>query len=91
MNVSGSITTGGIAQTVFTAANSIAGFVGYTIQNNSSGDLWVNDDSAAATLAAPSIKIQPGALYESPSNKQVIGAVSIIGATTGQVFTATRF
>jgi hypothetical protein len=91
MNISGSITTGGTAQVLATAVSSLNGFVGYSVQNTSAGDLWINDENATAVLASPSIKIVSGAIYESPPNRQALGALSIIGATTGQTFTAKRF
>ena len=91
MNLSGTITIGGTAQELAPAVTTLDGFVGFSILNTSAGDLWFNDDGATAVLASPSKKITSGSLYESPPNKQPLGAISIIGATTGQSFTAERF
>ena len=85
VNRSGTITTGGAAQS-FAGAN--PGRIGHSIQNNSTGDLWFNDLGNAAALAQPSTKIPSGSLYESPITGCPGGAISIIGATTGQAFSA---
>jgi hypothetical protein len=82
---SGTITLGGTAQPLM-AAN--PNRKGYLIQNNSAGVLWFNELGVAAVLAAPSISIAAGALYQSPSPGASALAISIIGATTGQAFTA---
>jgi hypothetical protein len=82
---SGTITTGGTAQTLM-AAN--ASRKGWAIQNVSSGDLWVNELGSTALLSQPSIKIASGNLYESPLGGSSTAAISIIGATTAQAFTA---
>jgi hypothetical protein len=82
---SGTITLGGTAQSL-TAANPSR--KGYLIQNNSAGTLWFNELGATAVQAAPSISIAAGALYQSPSPGASALAISIIGATTGQAFSA---
>ncbi|AJG19088.1 hypothetical protein [Cupriavidus basilensis] len=82
---SGSIAAGGTAQ-VLMAAN--ANRRAWWIQNNSSGDLWLNEIGGTAVLSQPSIQIQAGALYETPASYCSPSAISIIGATTGQTFTA---
>jgi hypothetical protein len=79
---SGSIASGGNAQTL-AAAN--AGRKGYWIQNNSSGDLWLSTE-AAAVAGQPSLRLRAGALYEPPVVST--GAISVIGANTGQAFSA---
>lgn len=86
-DISGTITLGGTAQTI-AAAN--GGRLGFWIQNNSSGDLWINT-LATAVASQPSLKIAAGALYESPVGLAPVGAISIIGATTGQAFSAREF
>jgi len=91
MNLSGTITTGGTAQSLAPVITSLSGFVGYSIKNNSSGSLWINDEGATAILGQPSLEITAGTLYESPTNSRPLGAISIIGATTGQSFTAKRY
>jgi len=84
-NISGTLTTGGAAQQV-TAFNGSRR--GCTIQNNSSGDLWIND-LGTASAAQPSIRVPAGAQFTcgSPGNPQASnGALSIYGATTGQAW-----
>lgn len=83
-NRSGTITTGGTAQSLF-PANLVR--QGGLIQNLSASDLWVNDLGAAAATQ-PSIRVPPGALYEWPLHAVPVTAVSIFGATTGQAFSA---
>lgn len=81
---SGTIATGGTAQTpVASNANRKA----YFIQNLSSGDLYVSL-VGTAVQTQPSVKIAPGASLFSSGNFISTQAISIIGATTGQVFTA---
>ena len=82
---SGTITLGGTAQQLM-AAN--PNRKGYFIQNNSAGVLWFNELGATAVQAAPSISIAAGALYQSPSPGASALAISIIGATTAQAFSA---
>lgn len=86
-NHSGTVTTGGTSQALM-PANAVRR--GFWVQNNSAGDLWIMD-GAAATQAQPSIRIQPGDLYESPANGCPGTAINIIGATTGQAFSAREF
>jgi hypothetical protein len=82
---SGSITAGGSAQALM-AAN--ANRLGWQLQNNSNGDLWFNEVGSTAVAAQPSFKLAPGDSYESPVGATSTAAISIIGATTGQTFTA---
>lgn len=88
--IANSITTGGTAQTIFAAQTGRAWLF---IQNTSAGDLWF-DFNAAAVQAAPSIKIPPGQAAEFIQSEQRGGGwvpweyISIIGATTGQTFSA---
>jgi len=84
-SISGTITTGGAAQTI-SAANVYRN--GFWVQNNSSGDLWVNELGSAAAASQPAIKIAAGQLYESQKGEPCPYAISIFGATTGQAFTA---
>jgi hypothetical protein len=79
---SGTITAGVTAQDV---AASLATRRGFLIQNNSVGDLWFNT-LAAAIVGQPSIKIVAGGYFETPPGASPTGAISIIGATTGQAF-----
>jgi hypothetical protein len=84
---SGTITSGGTSQQL-AAANATRQYL--LIQNNSAADLWVNF-GVAAVANQPSIRLASGAQIEySPGGTGVIPsqAVNIIGATTGQAFTA---
>jgi hypothetical protein len=81
---SGTITTGGTAQTL-AALN--ASRAGYFIQNVSAGDLWFST-LATAVAAQPSIKIAAGSAVTVTSPDVTTGAISIIGATTGQAYSA---
>lgn len=81
---SGTITTGGTAQVAIAANTARKGF---WIQNISTGDLWITS-LTTAVADSPSMKIAAGALYESPTGGTPTGAISIIGATTGQKFAA---
>lgn len=81
---SGTITAGGTAQN---AIASNAARKGFEIQNQSSGNLWFSTLAAAVT-SQPSVLLPPGALYETPLGGSGTGALSVIGATTGQAFAA---
>jgi len=83
----GTITAGGTAQQLM-AAN--ANRRGYSVQNQSTGDLYINA-MTTATIDYHSLKIPAGSLYESPPTHVGPGAVSIIGATTGAAFFAREF
>jgi hypothetical protein len=61
--------------------------LGYIIQNNSNGDLWVNDLGTPAAFAPPSFRLVPGASFESILGYRPSQSISIIGATIGQPFT----
>jgi hypothetical protein len=84
---SGTIVTGGAAQTLF------AGVVpsnGYLVANNSSNTLYVSDVGAAGPGGA-SIPIAPGAVFMTPSGYRPSGAVSLYGSAAGQGFAARRW
>jgi hypothetical protein len=81
---SGTVTSGGAAQTLAAANASRRGF---WIQNQSTGDLWISSVGTAAATQ-PSLKIAPGYLYECPAHGVPVTAISIYGATTGQAFAA---
>ena len=84
---SGTITTGGTAQTLM-ASNTAR--KGYRVMNLSTADLWINDEGATAIAGQPSFKIISGALYESPAFGASTAAISIFGATTAQAFQASE-
>lgn len=81
---SGTIAAGGTPQVFLPRDGNRRGF---WIQNLSSGDLWLGE-AADMTAAQPSLKIPPGALYEAPANGVPVEALWILGATTGQAFSA---
>lgn len=81
---SGTITAGATAQSLLAAD---PGRNGFWIQNDSTGDLWINDlGDAAATQ--PSMWLPPGSFYQTELNAAPKAAISIYGATTGQAFAA---
>lgn len=81
---SGTLTTGGTAQVL---APADAARRGGWIQNNSTGDLWVSE-VGTATMGGSALRIPAGVAYEWPSHGIPVTALSIIGATTGQAFSA---
>ena len=85
---SGTIATGATAQTLMSAN---AARKGWFIQNNSTGDLWVNCFGGTAIAGQPSLLIPAGALYETPDGGSGGDALSIYGATTGQTFTSAEW
>lgn len=93
---SGTITTGGTAQTIFTSSN----VRGLMLMNNSANLMCVAFNGAAASIAgtncaAGSWVLQPGAAasaggsFSNPVNV-VISTVSIISSTTGDRFSCER-
>lgn len=81
---SGTIAVGNTAQALM--ASNINRLM-YVIQNLSSGDIYVSF-VGTAVLTQPSIRIPAGAMLTSSGVFVSTQAISIIGATTGQVFTA---
>lgn len=81
-SISGTIATGGQAQQIAAANPARKGFM---LQNQSSADLYFST-LAAANLGQPSLRLAPGQTYESPAHGIPSGAISIIGAITGQAF-----
>lgn len=82
---SGTITTGGTAQSLMAANSSRRG---WEVQNVSTGDLWFNGIGGTAVQNQPSFRLAPGDSYTSTFGATETSAISIIGATTGQAFTA---
>ena len=78
------LTTGGTAQQLMASNSSRKGF---SVQNVSTGDLWIRETGTAAA-GQPSLKLTAGTYFETPAGYGSTGAVSIYGATTGQAFTA---
>ena len=85
---SGTLATGGSAQTLF---GGIVPSNGFLVQNNSSAALWLSDVGTASAGGA-SIQIAAnGGTFATPSGYKPAGAVSIFGATTGQAFAGRRW
>ena len=82
---SGTITTGGTSQQLM-ASN--ASRKGWQLQNNSTAAIAFNELGSAASLTSGSFILQPGGAYESPVGAVSTAQINVIGATTGQVFTA---
>ena len=85
---SGAVATGGSAQTLFGGAVPANGFL---VQNNSSAALWICDTGTASAGGASIQLTANGGLFCTPPGYKPAGAVSLYGATTGQVFAARRW
>ena len=83
-NRSGSITTGGAAQTVMAALSTRKG---YFFQNVSSEVMWGSWIGTAAPSTAGSFLISPNGIIRNTTPCETT-ALSIYGATTGKVDTA---
>jgi hypothetical protein len=91
LDISGTITTGGAAQDLIAAPGTP---ISWFVQNlSTSVDLYVRDDGQEASAGVGSIKIPPGALYETPEDYRIPGQakVSIFSTLTGHAFTARRY
>lgn len=85
---SGTLASGGSAQTLFGGAVPANG---YLVQNNSSAALWISDTGAASSGGA-SIQLAPnGGIFMTPSGYKPAGPVSLFGGTAGQAFAARRW
>ncbi len=82
-NLSGTITTGGVSQSL-DVANAERRF--FLFQNLSSGDLWVRMNGATAAPNQPSVRFAAGAVMLM-DNGVPNGAMGVYGATAGQAFT----
>ena len=85
---SGTVASGGNAQTLFGGAVPANGFL---VQNNSSAALWVCDTGAAANGGASLQLAANGGIFATPSGYKPAGPVSLYGGTTGQAFAARRW
>ena len=85
---SGTVATGGSAQTLFGGALPATGFL---VQNNSSAALWISDVGAASAGGASIQLAADGGLFVPPPGYKPAGPVSLYGSTTGQTFTARRW
>lgn len=84
---SGTVTAGGAAQVLMPANPSRRGF---TFQNQSTGDLYINELGVAAADQT-SLKVPAGGYFTPPPQQSSTGAVSVFGAVTGQAFFAREF
>jgi hypothetical protein len=84
---SGTVVTGGIAQTLFAGTVPVNG---YLVANNSSAMLYISD-VGPANVGGTSIAIGSGAVFVTPSGYKPPGPVSLYGSTTGQAFAARRW
>src|ERR1041385_2207771 len=85
---SGTLAAGGSAQTLFGGIVPVNGFL---VQNNSSAVLWISDVGVASASGASIQLTANGGTFATPSGYKPAGAVSLFGATTGQVFAARRW
>ena len=86
-NRSGSITTGGTSQQLAPANSSRKYFI---VQNTSSANLAINFTNAAS-LTVGSIVLIPNASFVMEQGFISTEVINVIGATTGQTFTAKEF
>jgi hypothetical protein len=84
---SGTVVTGGVAQTLFAGVVPVNG---YLVANNSSTILYVSD-VGTANAGGASIPIAAGAVFMTPTGYKPAGAVSLYGGATGQAFAARRW
>ena len=85
---SGTVAVGGSAQQLAPANLTRRG---WRLQNQSAGDLWVNDKGGTATASQPSLRIAANSYYESPITGCSNRVLSVYGATTGQAFEASEW
>jgi hypothetical protein len=85
---SGTVASGGNAQTLFGGAVPANGFL---VQNNSSAVLWICDTGAASNGGASLQLAANGGIFVTPSGYKPAGPVSLYGGTTGQAFAARRW
>src|SRR6266700_568422 len=85
---SGTLATGGSAQTLF---GGIVPANGFLVQNNSSAVLWISDVGVASAGGDSIQLVANGGVFVTPSGYTPTGAVSLYGATTGQGFSARRW
>lgn len=85
-NQSGAIVLGGTAQTIVPPSTYRKQF---SLQNISAGDLWVRyDGQPAAVDAAGSFQVVAGAVFFLDQDDYPFNLISIVGATTGQKYSA---
>lgn len=85
---SSTITTGGTPQNLFAGATPVNAF---EVCNPDVTDLWISQSTTAGANASGSIRVAAnGGCYDSPALIKPFHAISIVGATTGQKFTAIK-
>jgi len=84
---SGTVVTGGMAQTLFAGVVPVNGFL---VANNSLAALYVSD-VGAASAGGGSIPIAPDAVFITPSGYKPAGAVSLYAGSAGQSFAPRRW
>lgn len=87
---SGTITLGGTAQSICGGTQPTNGFA---IANPSDTDMWISDSTVTpASGTAGSIRVAAnGGYYATEPGQKPLGAVYVLGATTGKGFTARRW
>jgi hypothetical protein len=85
---SGTVASGGNAQTLFGGALPVNGFL---VQNNSTAALWISDTGAASNGGASLQLAANGGIFATPSGYKPAGPISLYGGTTGQAFAARRW
>lgn len=86
---SGTITTGGTAQSLFSGAIPPNGFT--VLNPDPANYLWINIGGTASPNGSGCIPVPPLGGYETPPTYSPHGAISIYGGTTGQPFTAIKW
>lgn len=93
-NISGVIAVGGVSQWLITPEELASS---WCVQNlDESTDLYIREDGMPASDSEGSLKIPPGALYETPASYITAQSynplpVSIFSTLTGHKFTARRY
>lgn len=82
---SGTVAVGGVSQTLM-ARNSDRFYLFF--QNLSTGDLWLNHTAAAQIGVAGNIRVAPCAVFALEGSYVSAEPWYVIGATSGQAFTA---
>lgn len=85
-NRSGSITTGGSAQSA-AAANAARNYLLIQNKTTAAESFWVNCRGADAVADSPSVEVAPGVTLMYEGGFVPTGAISVIAATTGTKFT----
>lgn len=87
---SSTISVGGTAQQLFSGQIPVNGYAVYN--PDPTNDLWVYEGGTAVANGVGTIRVVAnGGGYETPPLYKPTGIVTIVGATTGQKFTAKRW